>query len=132
MSKKLWMKFPAFLFPKWQQSWTPTKLHTFLPITSSFILNFLILFSNKVLSFQLSFDPNFQHKHILALIVQKNPNLPEIPYTIESSWSHYTFFYYIPENLSKSIRIYLLDILLTLPNHGLLLLPMLMIFPTLY
>jgi hypothetical protein len=39
-------------------------------------------FSNKVLSFQLSFNPNLQHKHILALIVQKNPNLPEIFYNL--------------------------------------------------
>jgi hypothetical protein len=51
--------------------------------SQSFIHKLFNPFSNKVLSFQLSFNPNFQYKHILALIVQKSPNLPKIPYTIK-------------------------------------------------
>ena len=51
--------------------------------SQSFIHKLFNPFSNKVLSFQLSFNPNFQYKHIMALIVQKNPNLPKIPYTIK-------------------------------------------------
>jgi len=83
MSKKLWMKFLPFLFPKWQQSWTLTKLHTFLPIRSSFILNFLILFLTKFYHFNFHLIQTFNTSiSCLALIVQKNPNLPEILYNL--------------------------------------------------
>jgi len=56
---------------------------SYLPSYQEFFhLKLFNSFSNKVLSFQLSFNPNLQHKHILALIVQKNPNLPEIFYNL--------------------------------------------------